>query len=99
MHKQLVPIYDGKQILPPDELVEYAGPPNWKFEPIDPEERAKWETETADWDRVNISRKGWARRENHTDPQFEKEMVIASQAKVIGPKPPLVGTSHLSNGG
>lgn len=99
MHKQLVPIYDGKQILPPDTEVEYDGPPNWKFQPMCPEARSVWERETADWEKVERGRKGWARREDHTDAAFENAMVISSQARVIGPKAPMVGTAKLSNGG
>ena len=33
------------------ELIDYDGPPDWKFEPIDPAAREVWERETArpDW--------------------------------------------------
>lgn len=35
-----------------DSEVEYDGPPNWKFEPLDPEARAEWEVVASDPARV-----------------------------------------------
>lgn len=39
----------------PGDVIEYSGPPNWKFEPVDPQAKAGWETEIADPERVEVS--------------------------------------------
>jgi hypothetical protein len=46
-HITQVRVYDGV-VIGKDQPVRYAGPPNWKFRPLDPVAAAKWEVEIAD---------------------------------------------------
>jgi len=39
----------------PGEVIEYLGPPNWKFEPVDPEAKSEWQSEFADPERVEVN--------------------------------------------
>lgn len=46
-HRAVVQVYDGR-LIGKDELARYVGPPDWKFEPLDPEARAEWAETIAD---------------------------------------------------
>lgn len=52
-HEVLVPVITprGAHARVGDRL-NYDGPPNWKFRPLDPADRETWESETADPARV-----------------------------------------------
>ena len=54
-----------------NDLVNYSGPPTWKLEPLDADERAKWEKETADPAKVAqaIDRMPWTLREGRDRPE------------------------------
>ncbi|WP_394729084.1 hypothetical protein [Altererythrobacter sp. GH1-8] len=43
-HRLRVPLFAGRK-FEPDDLVRYDGPRNWKFEPLDEEERDDWAKE------------------------------------------------------
>ena len=55
-HTALVTVYMGGELVKRGSTLNYTGDPNWKFEPIDPRRRAKWEAETADSARVADNR-------------------------------------------
>ncbi|MCB4861120.1 hypothetical protein K7W03_16130 [Sphingobium sp. PNB] len=56
-HTLLVKAYIDGEVKRPGTPVEYDGPPNWKFQPADPAQRAAWEAEAADPARVEDSLK------------------------------------------
>jgi hypothetical protein len=39
----------------PGEMIDYLGPPNWKFEPTDPKAKSEWQAEFADPERVEMT--------------------------------------------
>jgi hypothetical protein len=51
-HIAMVRVYCGGAIAKPGEPVDYAGPRDWKYRPVDPLARADWERTTADPARV-----------------------------------------------
>ena len=65
-HVALVPVGlpQGGMARVGDRL-RYSGPPNWKFEPIDPDEREAWETNGRNDERVKatLERTPWTQRE------------------------------------
>jgi len=99
LHTRLVPIYDGGRLLPPDDVVEYDGPENWKFRPIDVAAREKWERDFANPERVEQARRGFDRREAFIDAEKHDAYVAMHQHKVVHKRKPGTGTAHLSNGG
>lgn len=56
LHRCLVPVADAGALRPIDSIVDYDGPPSWHLEPVDPEERAIWEQETAKPEKVKAER-------------------------------------------
>lgn len=56
-HELLVKTYIAGEIMEAGRVVEYDGPLNWKFKPLDPEERERWEAEARDDDRVEANLK------------------------------------------
>ena len=97
--RRLVPIYDGKTLLLPDEIVEVEGAPDWKHEPCDKAERATWERDVANPARVEGARRGFERREKFIDAEKHDAYVAMHQHKIVHKGKPGTGTSHLSNGG
>jgi hypothetical protein len=59
-HTALVSVYIDGGLKKRGATLTYAGPANWKFEPLDPVLRQQWEAETADPARVkdNLDRAG-----------------------------------------
>ena len=45
---------EAKGFWQPGDLIDYDGPDDWKFEPLDPKALAKWEREVAQPDRVDM---------------------------------------------
>ena len=99
LHTRLVPIYDGRTLLPPDEVIEYDGPPDWKMRPLDAVSRAMWELDIANPDRVVQARREFARREEWIDAEQHDTFLAMHNHKVVQKRKPGTGTSHLSNGG
>ncbi len=95
--KRLVPIHDGKTLLPPHAIVDIAEP-DWKHEPLAVDERKQWAETIARPDLVERAMSGWARRGEYADEAFELDMLNQTQAGLVGKAKPATGTSHLSNG-
>ena len=56
-HTTLVKVYINGEVKKPGAPVDYDGPPNWKFQPLDVEQRREWAETTADPTRVEESLK------------------------------------------
>ena len=79
------------EVKRPGSIVDYDGPLNWKFEPVDPAQRAAWEAEAADPARVEDSLKqsgDWDFEAPPPPPELhERGYTPQVISKLIGPEP------------
>lgn len=51
-HIAMVRVYCGGAMVRAGEVADYSGPPDWKYQPVDPAARAEWNMRTAQPERV-----------------------------------------------